>query len=92
MWTRKSRRRSPRRQAGRRSAHATQAKGRSTTQVATTRPRRTLWRRVLMRLRALWRWGAGKLLRRFFGRSEGATTGQGQARIHLLPDQRQHRL
>lgn len=89
MWTRRSRRRPPRRQAGRWSAHATQTKGRPTNQAAAARLRRSIWRRLLMRLRALWRWGAGKLLRRFFGRSEGA--GQGPARVHLLPDQRQHR-
>lgn len=90
MWTRKSRRRPPRRQAGRWSTHAAQAMGRSTNQTAAARQRRTLWRRVLMRMRALWRWGVGKLLRRFFGRNEGATR-QGEARIHLLPEQRQHR-
>lgn len=89
MWTRKSRRRPSRRQTGRWGAHAAQAKGRPTNQ-ADTRQRRTLWRRALMRLRALWRWGAGKLLRRFFGRTEGAT-GQGPARVHLLPEQRHHR-
>jgi hypothetical protein len=93
MWTRKSRRRSPRRTVGRWGASAAQTQGRPSTQVASVRPRRNLWRRVLMRLRALWRWGAGKLFRRFFGRTEGATSaGQGQARIHLLPDQRHHRL
>lgn len=90
MWTRKSRRRPSRRQAGRWGAHAAPAKGRPTNQTGSSRQRRTLWRRVLMRLRALWRWGAGKLLRRFIRRPEGAP-GQGQARIHSLPDQRHHR-
>lgn len=90
MWTRKSRRRPSRRQAGRWGARAAQPTGRPTNQATSLRQRRTLWRRLLMRLRALWRWGAGKLLRRFFRRPEGAT-GQGQARIHLLPEQRHHR-
>lgn len=90
MWTRKSRRRPPRRQAGQRGALAAPARGRPFAQRAGRGPRRSLWRRVVMRLRALWRWGAAKLFRRYFGRAE--VPGQAQARIHLLPEQRTNRL
>jgi hypothetical protein len=92
MWTRRSRRRQPRRPDGRRSAHASLYQtSHPSAHAASGRPRRSLWRRWQMRLRALWRWGAAKLFRRFFGRNE-APVGAGQARIHLLPEQRHHRL
>jgi hypothetical protein len=93
MWTRRSRRRPSRRPGGRRGAQALlYSTSRPPAQSVSGRPRRSLWRRWQMRLRALWRWGAAKLFRRFFGRAETPAPGPGQARVHLLPDQRQHRL
>jgi hypothetical protein len=95
MWTRRSRRRttqSSRKPNAWRGRNSSRARAPDSLLVAATRPRRSWWRRVQMRLRALWRWGAAKLIRRLFRRRpEQARSAGGTAQVHLFPEQRSQR-
>jgi hypothetical protein len=95
MWTRRSRRRptQPSRKPNARRWHnSSGTRAPDSLQAATARPRRSGWRRLQMRLRALWRWGVAKLIRRLFRRrpEQGRSAG-GSAQVHLFPEQRSQR-